>query len=69
MSEKLEPNPIQRNKNDLAFELLTMHERNLGIKSSEEICELFAKYYSVVDTITNSRSSTKDNFLPDNFKK
>lgn len=69
MSEKLELNSIQRNKNDLAFELLAMHERRLGINDSEEICELFAKYYSVVDAIASPRSTTKDNFLPNNFKK
>ncbi|MFD2681199.1 hypothetical protein [Bacillus seohaeanensis] len=44
---KVDPNPIQRNKFDVAIELVNLHKRNFGLSSGKEIEELFAKYYAL----------------------
>lgn len=70
MAEKIEvnPTPIQRNKFDVAMELLELHERNFGIKSEDEISNLFAKYYSAVQILSSPNVNTHKEFAPDSFK-
>lgn len=60
-------NHIQRNLNDVAIELLLLHERTEGIQVSE-ISNLFARYYSVAQVLNSPKVSTTKEFLPEEFK-
>lgn len=61
---KANPNPIQRNLNDVAMELTTVYLRKFGVDSAEDIQRIYAKFYAVALATERVASSYK---VPENF--
>ncbi|MCM3616695.1 hypothetical protein M3936_03770 [Sutcliffiella horikoshii] len=64
---KVNPTPIQRNKHDVAFELLTFHAKYKR-PAAEEIELLYAKYYALADYCENVSVVNLQKLLSDELK-
>lgn len=64
---KVEPTPIQRNKHDVALELLAMHSDKKRMEASE-IEELYAKYYALALYLERSSVTKLQSLLSDELK-
>ncbi|MFC0271108.1 hypothetical protein ACFFIX_06540 [Metabacillus herbersteinensis] len=61
------PTPIQRNAFDVAMELLTMHQQK-SVVEAEDISEIFAKYYTLANTLQKKSASDLKAFLPEEIR-
>ena len=64
----VKPTPIQRNEFDVALEL-TQLELRMGVYASEDLEEIFAKYYAIAKVLKNKRSEQLEALLSENLLK
>jgi hypothetical protein len=61
---KVNPTPIQRNANDVAFELTQLHVSRIP-GDIDNIDELFAKYYAIAATLNGTHPKFLNNLVPE----
>ncbi|QFT87669.1 hypothetical protein FIU87_03305 [Bacillus sp. THAF10] len=65
---KVDPNPIQRNKHDVAMELLNLHLKFERPKKVSDLETIYTKYYALAIYCESSDVVKLQNLLSDSLK-